>query len=141
MVDTDFNVENLRVKDLPPLDLAVAMPANHQQRNRTRIFPPKASKYTAFLETWVDRLEADPRPTAAMYKLALAIQRAATLQNTLTPKLSNAALSVHRATKYRLLPRLVELGMIQVVDPGRGRGRAAVVRIILESNKPEESEA
>ena len=100
------------------------------REKHTRIFPPKASRYTAFLETWVDLLEADPHPTVAMYRVALAIQRAATLQNTLTPKLSNEPLGVHRSTKYRLLPRLAKLGMIQVIDTGRGRGRAAVVRII-----------
>jgi hypothetical protein len=95
-----------------------------------RAFPSKASKYTAFLESWVDLLEADSHPTVAMYKMALTIQRAATLQNTLTPKLTNGPLGVHRSTKYRLLSRLAKLGMIQVMDTGRGRGRAAVVRII-----------
>ena len=31
MADTDFSVENLRVKDLPPLDFAVAKPRRRQR--------------------------------------------------------------------------------------------------------------
>lgn len=106
-------------------------------QKRVRIFPSKEDKYTAFLESWVDHLDAYPHSTVAMYRLALAIQRAATLQNTLEPKLSNTSLSVHRTTKYRQLPRLAKLGMIKVLDTGRGRGRSTIVRI-LKSNKPEE---
>ena len=32
MADADFNVENLRIKDLPQLDPAVAKPRRRQQR-------------------------------------------------------------------------------------------------------------
>jgi hypothetical protein len=118
--------------------LETGLPVRRKPQKQTRIFPPRASKYTAFLETWVALLEADQHPTAGMYKMALAIQRAATLQNTLTPKVSNDPLDVHRSTKYKSLPRLAKLGMIQVLDTGRGRGRSAVVSIIIEPNKQKE---
>jgi hypothetical protein len=135
--DDPFDIEKLRVDPADP-KLVPATPGGKTSSTfmargkRARVLPPKASIYTAFLESWADRLETHPHPTAAMYQMALAIQRAATLQNTLEPKLSNAPGGMHRTTKYRQLPRLAKLGMIRVLDTGRGRGRAARVRILLE---------
>jgi hypothetical protein len=132
--DDPFDIEKLRVDPADPK----LVPATSGRKTstfmargkRARAFPPKTSTYTAFLESWVDCLKANRYSTVAMYRLALAIQRAATLQNTLTPKLPNSALGVHRNTKYKLLSRLTKLGMLEVIAAGRGRGCATVVRIL-----------
>jgi hypothetical protein len=134
--DDPFDIEKLRIDPADPR-LVPATPGRRTSTfvgrgRRARAFPPKASIYTAFLESWADRLEADRHSTAAMYRMALTIQRAATLQNTLTPKLANKHLGVHRSTKRRLMPRLVKLGLVQVMK--EGKGRATVLRI-LEPNK------
>jgi hypothetical protein len=111
-------------------EISVPGAAAVPKRKQSRVFPPKGAKYTAFLESWINRLDASRRPSATMYRAALAIQRAATLQNTLTPTLPNGPLGMHRTAKYRALARLTKLGLIRLEQ---GTGSAPIVHVALES--------
>jgi hypothetical protein len=114
--------QRIEVEEIPVPSASAVVP-------KGRVFPPKGVKYTAFLESWIDRLDVARRPSATMYRAALAIQRAATLQNTFTPTLPNGPLGVHRTAKYRALARLAKLGMIRLEQ---GAGSAPIVHVVLQ---------
>jgi hypothetical protein len=62
------NGQHIEVEEIPVPDASAAAPKG----KRPRVFPPKNAKYTAFLESWIDRLDAARRPSVGMYRAALA---------------------------------------------------------------------
>jgi hypothetical protein len=109
-----------------PDDIGTAQPV--RRRARAAVFPAPGHPYSAFPECWVERLDGARRPSVAMYRVALAIARSATLQKTLSPKLANKHAGVKRGAKYRALKRLQGLGLIRLEQ---GPGCAPVVHILL----------
>jgi hypothetical protein len=124
-VSTDDNpfagyAEQYRQEQLPFDELPQQPASPHRRRPRgkgPRVWPPNGITFAAFIDPWWSRINK-AEPTASMYRVAIALQREATLKNSMTVQLSNK--DIGRGAKYRALRRLEDLGLIRVaVRPGR----------------------
>jgi hypothetical protein len=130
MVDSPFDdLDRFKYTGPPVRDRKT--PSRWKPRKRETVFPPPDVYYVAFLEGWISALANYKDAYLSLYRVALDIQRAAILQNTLSPKLTDKNTSVDRFTKARALDHLQGLGLCRVEQK---RGCAPVVHIIL---KPE----
>jgi hypothetical protein len=108
MADTDFNVENLRIKDLPPLNPAVAKPRRQQQR-----------EFIMVTQEQSDRLDkAANLGTERVFRHLLFLTWREWRTRAGKPvTLANAELArkgVDRRTKWRALLELEALGLIRM---------------------------
>jgi hypothetical protein len=111
-----------------PFDNLLSGRARLARPDGRRPFPAKGDLYTPFLHCWQEWLCSLYKPTVGMYRVALAIQLAAYMQRTTSPRLSNNILGVDRQSKYRALKRLAKAGMVRVEQQP---GQAPIVHLVM----------
>jgi hypothetical protein len=127
-------LEQYRQQQLPFDELPEQPAPKHRKRRRKsfgRVYPPPGLIFGALPQSWMDRINRDPKPTVALFKVAYVIVRAATLQNTLSPAVSNKHLALDRFRKARALAPLERLGLVHVEQ---SPGCAPIVHLILDPN-------